>query len=489
MSISPQSAEGLPRLESPEGGVVLRSLTAPDRLDRLVLGEGLGAYCRHRAGQTLTILRRVLAAPEGRVLAGLAGDTLVGYLALFRPAPEERWGQRDGPGLIELGALEVDPAWRRRGLARALLQAAFTGGELDKAIVIAPQYAADWDLQGSGLTWREYRHLVLRLFRRHGFAEFITDEALVAADPRNCLLVRVGPAAPPTLYQAFRCLLTEVSPRVSAAEADRRQHFLGAGFTAIQQINQLPPEEREAIYRRLIPPRVIEVSHLDPATGRDPAGNRLVTYICPPDQGFVRIEVRADPRDQDCVYLLKLTQPTDEFVELAFIIANDLQAERFDVDRDPAGNPVGILSGFRNPAEEMRAMHAGLAPGQVRRGLRLFRQTLPLVESFASELGKEQISVEGLFYHHAILYERYGFGYLTGRDRLEEIHRGFQPGGILQRRLDGSTPFRMPEASATVRGRSWAIRDGILEEPWRVPRLYKIIGQAMAMPTFPNCVY
>ena len=134
-------------------------------------------------------------------------------------------------------------------------------------------------------------------------------------------------------------------------------------------------------------------------------------------------------------------------------------------------------------------MEAGLAPGQVRRGLRLFRQVLPLVESFASELGKEQISVEGLFYHHAILYERYGFGYLTGRDRMEEIHRGFQPGGELYRRLDGSTPFRMPEAAATARGRSWAIRDGILEEPWRIPRLYRIVGRTMAMPTFPDCKY
>jgi hypothetical protein len=184
-----------------------------------------------------------------------------------------------------------------------------------------------------------------------------------------------------------------------------------------------------------------------------------------------------------------LTQPTDEFLEVAFLIVNDPQAERFDVDRDPAGKPVGILSGVRNLEEELRAMRAGLAPGQVRRGLRLFRQVLPLVESFAVELGKQQISAEALYYHHAILYERYGFGYLTGRDRLVEIHQGFQPGGRLARGLDGSTPFRLPEAAGTVRGRSWAIRDGILGESWRVPRLYKIVGQAMAMPTFPNPVY
>ncbi len=95
-------------------GIALRTLTAPDHLDGLIPGEGLGAYCRYRAGETLAILRRVLGAPGGRVLAALAGETLVGYLALFQPGPEERWGQRPLPGLVELGALEVDRAWRRR---------------------------------------------------------------------------------------------------------------------------------------------------------------------------------------------------------------------------------------------------------------------------------------------------------------------------------------------------------------------------------------
>ncbi|HSC72142.1 MAG TPA: GNAT family N-acetyltransferase [Candidatus Methylomirabilis sp.] len=489
MSPTPQPAQDLPGPAAAASPVSLRILTTAGELERLSVGEGLGAYCRYRAGETLRLLGRVLKAPAGRVVASLAGNALVGYLALFQPGAEERWGRRSPVGLLELGALEVDRAWRRRGLARALLKATFAGGELDRAIVLAPQYAADWDLEASGLTGREYRDLILRLLRRHGFADFVTDEPTLAADPKNFLLVRVGEKAPPDLYQAFRDLLTETAPLVKPSEATRQHAYLGTGLTAIRQLNQLPSEEREAIYRRLIPPRVVELLGLDPATGRDPQGNRLVTYVCPPDQGFVRIEVRRRLRDEDCVFLLKLTQPTDEFLEVAFLMVNDPQAERFNVDRDPAGNRLGILSGIRNPEEELRAMRAGLAPGQVRRGLRLFRQVLPLVESFATELGKQQISAEALYYHHAILYERYGFGYLTGRERLEEIHREFQPGGQLGRRLDGSSPFRMPESAGTVRGRSWAIHDGILGEPWRVPRLYKIVGQAMVMPTFPNPIY
>ena len=469
--------------------VCLRILKGPQHLDGLGVGDGLGAYCRYRAGETQAMLRRVLQAPGGRVTVATAGQTLLGYLALFQPGPEERWGRRQIPGLLELGALEVDRSYRRQGLARGLLQATFGGSEQNESIIVAPQDAADWDLEASGLSPGQYQHVVLRLFRRHGFAEFVTDDPLMAADPRNFLLVRVGEKAPPGLYEAFRALLTLVPPRVSAAAVGRHEQYLGSVLTSIRQINQLPAEEREAIYRRLIPSRVVELLGLDLPTGLDSRGNRLITFLCPEDQGFVRVEVRRDAHDRDCVFLLKLTQPTEEFVEVGFIIINDPDAERFDVDRDPAGGAGGILSGVRNPIEEIRALRAGLAPGQVRRGLRLFREALPLVENFAGELGKEQISIEALFYHHAILYEHHGFGYLTGRDHLEEIHRGFQPGGPLERRLDGSTPFRLPEAAGTVRGRSWAILDGILGEPWRVPRLYKIVGKAMSMPTFPDFTY
>ncbi|HYL79448.1 MAG TPA: GNAT family N-acetyltransferase, partial [Candidatus Acidoferrum sp.] len=401
--------------QTPGDGIALRILTAPQHLEALQGGEGLGAYCRYRAGETAAMLRRVLQAPEGRVIAASAGRTLAGYAALFRPGPDERWGLRQIPGLLELGALEVDRRFRRQGLARRLLQTTFAGKELDQAIVVAPQDAADWDLEACRCAPREYQRVILRLFRRHGFAEFLTDDPLMAADPRNFLLVRVGDQASSGLYQAFRALLTIAPPPVNAAEADRHQQYLGSALTSIRQINQLPAEEREAIYRHLIPSRVAELAGVDPATGLDMRGNRLVTFLCPEDQGFVRIEVRRDPLDRDCVFLLKLTQPTDEFLEIAFIIVNDLDAERFDVDRDPAGGPGGILSGVRNPFEELRALRAGLAPGQVRRGLRLFREALPLVESFASQLGKEQISIEALFYHHAILYEHHGFGYLTGR--------------------------------------------------------------------------
>ncbi len=53
---------------------------------------------------------------------------------------------------------------------------------------------------------------------------------------------------------------------------------------------------------------------------------------------------------------------------------------------------------------------------------------------------------------------------------------GFKPGNLLHERLDGSTPFRMQGMERTVRGRSWAIHDDILDAPWDGIVIYKMVG-------------
>lgn len=72
---------------------------------------------------------------------------------------------------------------------------------------------------------------------------------------------------------------------------------------------------------------------------------------------------------------------------------------------------------------------------------------------------------------------------------MERIQQGFQPNGEYFQRLDGSTPFRMPGAEKTVRGRSWAIHDGILGEPFTDYHMYKHVGQDGGVSTFPNYVW
>jgi hypothetical protein len=131
-------------------------------------------------------------------------------------------------------------------------------------------------------------------------------------------------------------------------------------------------------------------------------------------------------------------------------------------------------------------MAAGLFPNQTHRGLRLFAEFFPLFERFVDALGMEMIVAEPLTYDNAIRYEKYGFDYLTGRRMMQRINEGFKPGGDLYRKLDSSSPFRMAGMERTVHGRSWAIHDGILDEPWDGVRIYKMIGECAGVVTFPE---
>src|SRR5690606_22485116 len=94
--------------------------------------------------------------------------------------------------------------------------------------------------------------------------------------------------------------------------------------------------------------------------------------------------------------------------------------------------------------------------------------------------------IEPLAYHNAILFERYGFGYVKGQKEMERIHCEFQPGGQLYRALNPDTSFRHPQAATTVRGRSWAIHDGILGYPFTGFQMYKLLGKHLRINTFPN---
>ncbi|KAF0216263.1 MAG: hypothetical protein FD174_3717 [Geobacteraceae bacterium] len=260
----------------------------------------------------------------------------------------------------------------------------------------------------------------------------------------------------------------------------------GRPLTTLREVNALDKAEKERIYAKLIPPRLFEMYAVSSATfcGRD--GERRVTFIAPEGLGLLRIEVRGKPGDRDIVFFLDIADTHFRQMELAFCIITDPHAPRFNVDVDSDGRDNCFATLGRNIPEETRAMEAGLFPNQTRRGLRMFNEFFPFFERFVDALGMEMIVAEPLTYDNAIRYEKYGFDYLTGRRLMLEINEGFKPGGTLYRRLDGSTPFRMPGMEKTVRGRSWAIHDGILDEPWDEVRIYKMVGACAGVNTFPE---
>jgi hypothetical protein len=106
------------------------------------------------------------------------------------------------------------------------------------------------------------------------------------------------------------------------------------------------------------------------------------------------------------------------------------------------------------------------------------RYSIDAFEEFVDSLGQDLYHVEPLYYHNAILFERYGFNYQQGRKRMEDIDQAFSPTGSVLSLLDNSTPFRRPAFAKSIRGRSWAIHDGILGQPHTQTTMYKLVASA-----------
>jgi len=84
-------------------------------------------------------------------------------------------------------------------------------------------------------------------------------------------------------------------------------------------------------------------------------------------------------------------------------------------------NVQETLNKRRNLIEEEKALLAGLAPGQVRRGLRLLKHSISAFDEFVQALGHDVYFIDPLFYHNAIVFERYGFSYQKGRRLMQWI--------------------------------------------------------------------
>lgn len=260
----------------------------------------------------------------------------------------------------------------------------------------------------------------------------------------------------------------------------------GRPLFSLRDINLLDTAEKETIYISILPPRLFDVLSYSSESPCGTTGESNINFIAPRGLGILRIEAKLHRNDRDKVFFLELADTHYRQIELAFCIINDLQAPRFDVDMDSSGSDNCFTSFGRNIPAEIGAMKAGLFPNQTHRGLKMFSEFFALFERFVDRLGMEMIVAEPLTYDNAIRYEKYGFDYVTGKRLMLEINDGFKPDGVLFKRLDGSTPFRTPGMERTARGRSWAIHDGILDEPWDNVKIYKMVGESAGVITFPD---
>lgn len=253
--------------------------------------------------------------------------------------------------------------------------------------------------------------------------------------------------------------------------------------TSIREINSLPNAEKWGIYETIIPPHILDEYHIDLDPTRE---NPQVRYTCPVGSRAMELSLKRQTPDEDPLLYINIADTFNQQLLVLLVVVNDPEAERFYVDVDPYGHPTNFGTSSRNITAELAAMNAGLAPGQVRRGLRAFRQSVPVFETFVDNMGHDMFLIEPLAYHNAIVFERYGFNYIRGLKDMKLIHEGFEPEGELYKRLDDPNPFRQQIFHNRILGRSWAIHDGILGHPFTGFQMYKRINKDAEIESFPN---
>jgi len=261
---------------------------------------------------------------------------------------------------------------------------------------------------------------------------------------------------------------------------------------SIRGINGLPEDAKRRIYRTLIPPSLLTRAGVNPITWKGLDGNPQVVLVAETDKGLVNLSIKDSPDATDVFFCVELADNSFNGIDLNLLLLNDPASPRFRTDYDDEGKPTYFGTVRRNLKEEERAMRAGLAPGQIRASLSASQLFFQQADTFLSFLSHHALTLEPLTYASAWVFERRGFAYNRGHKLMDDIHREFQPGGKLHAALDGSTPFRQPNQWCTVRGRAWAIQDGILsvlDTRWNDLRMVKQVGHHAGVNTFPDATY
>jgi acetoin utilization protein AcuA len=143
----------------------------PGLFKGLVWDSGLGAFAHYSSIiQKIDVFERVVNE-NGRVSLAIAGEnTIVAYLACWYPEKYERWSKL-GDLMLELGAIEVSRNYRKLGLAGALIKTLMAESFIEHKIAYMNGFMWHWDVDGAGLTFLEYRGMLISLLKERGFKD------------------------------------------------------------------------------------------------------------------------------------------------------------------------------------------------------------------------------------------------------------------------------------------------------------------------------
>ena len=177
-------------METRHGIAIVEGPVSPEKLASYTLHEDLKAF--RPSPQQHEALIEISKLEEGRIIVIRLDQLVVGYATYLYPDPLERWAEDRIPDMIELGAIEVVPAFRGSGAGKKLLEVSFMDDSMEDYLVITTEYYWHWDLKGTGLTVWEYRNMMEKMMKSVNFEYYATDDPEITSHPANCLMARVG---------------------------------------------------------------------------------------------------------------------------------------------------------------------------------------------------------------------------------------------------------------------------------------------------------
>jgi len=190
-------------LETPSGTVYLEGPVSGAHLEELTFDQGLKNF--RPPEKQKTALQEIAALPEGMVYIARVGRLVVGYVSFHYPEKYSRWSKH--PRVLELGAVEISPDWRKYRLASHLLQMVFTNPVMEEYIVVAIEFCWHWDLDNTGLDVWRYQRMLARLFGSVGLQKVQTDDPDITEHMANVLMARCGSRVPPEEAALFKDML------------------------------------------------------------------------------------------------------------------------------------------------------------------------------------------------------------------------------------------------------------------------------------------
>lgn len=177
-------------MDTRHGKAIVEGPVTPENLSSYTLHEDLKAFRpSHQQHEALIEIAKLV---EGRIIVIRQDQLIVGYVTYLYPDPLERWAEDRIPNMIELGAIEVIPAFRGTGVGKKLIEVSFMDDSMEDYLVITTEYYWHWDLKGTGLSVWEYRNMMERMMTPTNFEYYATDDPEITSHPANCLMARVG---------------------------------------------------------------------------------------------------------------------------------------------------------------------------------------------------------------------------------------------------------------------------------------------------------